>query len=567
MPGTIIEGGISPSQVSAPGLYVSILPPPAIVRGAPSNIGALVGSATWGPTNIPVFCGSMSDYLRNFGQIPSLSASYQAPTAPAPVNPADMGTYALAAFQQAQNGAGIGIWCVRVADSSAAAATVAAKDTTTPTAVTGITLNAKYLGTTGNGITVSIAVGSKGGNNFTVTISPPPGLGIPAEVFANIAGTTPATANSPFWNSLNAALANGIAGGRGPSNLLVGASPSSTAENPALATYTLTGGADGTTLTSGAVSLNYGTSGNLAQLEISSLSTTPPAGMYALAGLGVDAFCLCGWGNGSGTTYAQGEGTAFAAVEAFAQSIGAAFISGLPAGVENNTGDAVTLVQSNPDDWICFYVKDRQVLNDGLNALRLVDAAPFTLGRYLASPPQNSLLNTTVVSGGSARSSSLGSPAPYSQGEIGLCQNGRILLLAKPIPSGNVMGFATGVNGSSNVATAPTEYTAMTLLIAKSLAAAFGKFVGGSNLQGPVDPDPVRSGVETALANFLESLRAAGQIADYSAQCDLSLNSQANIASHYLFATASAKYLSSVWFFFLSFTGGTTVQVNVQQGS
>ena len=566
MAGIISEGGIAASQVTAPGIYVSILAPPPIISSVSSSIGGLVGSATWGPTNVPLFCGSMADYIRNFGQIPSSSANYQTPTAAAPINPADMGSYAFAAFAQATGGAGIGLWCVRVADSSAKQASVTLDDTTTPTAASGIVLSGKYSGTTGNGIAVTIAAGSKAPSGtttyFTVTISPPPGLGIQPEVFANIPGNAANMANSPFWGNLNAAISNGIVGGRGPSNLVVGSSPSATAENPLTGTFDLTGGADGTS--PGA--LAYNTSTNLAGLELGSSTGVPPTGMYALAGLGVDAFCLCGWGYGTGTGYGQSEGTVFAEVEAFAQSIGAAFISGLPGGCDYATATAVGTVQSNPDDWICFYVKDRQVLDDGLNAPRLFDGAPFALGRYLGSPPQNSLLNTTVVSGGSSRTSSLGSPAPYSNAEIGLAQNGRILLIAKPIPKANVLGFATGVNGSSNMATAPCEYTAVTLMIAKSLVAAMAIFVGGDNLQGSTDPDPVRSGVETALNNYLDSLKLQRVIDSYSAVCDLSINSPESIAAHYLYAQVKAKYLSSVWYFMLSFTGGTTVQVQVAKG-
>lgn len=581
MPGTIVEGALSPSQVVAPGLYVSILPPPSFSAGVATNVGGLVGSATWGPVGTPVLCGGPSDYLRTFGQVPSpTSPSPGADFLTAPANPFDMGTYAMAAFAQSRRSGGVAVWCVRATDGTDAQASGNILDTTAVTPLDGLPIKAFYTGSLGNSIKTVVTPGSKGTGYATATVVPPSGLGLVTEVYPNIpTGATLSAAdklagwqtysnpNSQFWGNLRNAMLAGIQGGRGPSALIKPGTASLTALAPATtganATAALTGGLDGTATVG-----KFDTASSLADNIIGSNASTPVTGMYTLEGLNppVAGFCLCGFGEAAGTAYVYDEATVAATVEAFAQAAGAYFVSGLPLGIDNATATGVTLIQSTSvDDWIFIYAKDHPLFNDGVNGSRFISPAPGTLGALLTGAPQNSPINTTFTAGGTYRTSSLGSPAPYSPAEIGQCQSGRILLITSPIPSGPALGFATGVNASSNPATSPVEYTTLTLFIAKSLAASFGKWIGQN--QGIVDPDPTRSGAEDDLTLFLEGLLQAGQIAAYSAVCNLSNNPKNLIAQHFLFAQASATYLASVWFFLLSFTGGTTVQVQVAQGA
>jgi hypothetical protein len=215
-----------------------------------------------------------------------------------------------------------------------------------------------------------------------------------------------------------------------------------------------------------------------------------------------------------------------------------------------------------------MYTQDWQYWDDGVSGPRFFPSAAFAMGYTLTLPPEQSPLNGAVRGTvGSYRDVSNGAPAPYSLSEIGQCQSAGITLIAKPSPGGAYEGFNTAVNSSiaTSPVTAPIEYGTMTNYMAKSLAGIMGQFVG--LLQSPINPqDPTRQAVQAALNNFGGNLVNANRLAAFAAICDLSNNNATTIAAHYLFATVQATYLASIWFFLLSFTGGTTVQVRVSQG-
>lgn len=707
----ISQGALNASQIVAAGLYVQILPPPSAVGGVPSNIGAISGSAAWGPVGQPVLTGGPPDVLRNFGPIPSPNAfgSGVGTTLDATQNPYDLVQEALATYTQAQNGATFGLWLLRAVDGTnyvqgGSPGTGGSGQNTTGAyaslqladylATSGLLLYGLYLGTLGNGVTVTIANGNKGstvatlftasttspdgilwtsvlpgaeGNNVsihivisgggstatvsvtgqaititagstctnatvvsdvaatptaaalvtgvatggtddvvavaatnlaggtsyaTVTVNPPAGLGMNQEVYPNIplvgSYASPTAAQlaalgpyvnytgykSLFWPNLAAAILNGVANVRGPSVLLyapqVGtvisgqSAPSTTALQPALITNTaLAGGIDGSTF----ITAGYAGTNNLQLNMIGSNAAYPFTGLYMLGSLNppVSHFRLAGFGENSADVTNAG-----AIVKSIADSIGAIFWCGFPIGDDSSTTTAVTAVQnSGIDDFEWVNVKDHAYWADGVHAPRFVPMSPFAMGVDLSLPPQNAPLNTAVQGIiGTYRSVSQGAMAPYSLTEIGACQNGRIALIATPCPGGVYVGFNTDVNSSSNPVTSPIEYGTLTNNIVKALAQSFGKYVGGANLQSPVNPqDPVRQGVQDELNNYLARLTKANVIAAGFAQCDLNNNTAATVAAHFLFAFAQATYLASVWYFLLSFTGGTTVQVQVRQGA
>ncbi len=84
--------------------------------------------------------------------------------------------------------------CVRVTDGTDLAATIALKNTATPTAATGMTLTAKYSGTKGNGITAKISTGTAVNASYKLTVYFP---GQTPEVFDNITGS-----GAALWASL-----------------------------------------------------------------------------------------------------------------------------------------------------------------------------------------------------------------------------------------------------------------------------------------------------------------------------------------------------------------------------
>jgi hypothetical protein len=60
-------GSLNFSALSAPGVYLSIQPPPLIINGVPSNILGAVGIGSWGPVNAPVLVGSPNDVAQWLG--------------------------------------------------------------------------------------------------------------------------------------------------------------------------------------------------------------------------------------------------------------------------------------------------------------------------------------------------------------------------------------------------------------------------------------------------------------------------------------------------------------------
>jgi hypothetical protein len=363
---------------------------------------------------------------------------------------------------------------------------------------------------------------------------------------------------------------NGINGGRGPSLLIFAyqngsasaGHPSTTAVAPAVVTAAaLTGGVDGSSnITGGFTGTN-----TLPVNMLGSNATQPATGIYLLPNLNppVSAFRLAGFGELAADT--SGAGTV---VSPLADAVGALTFFGFPLGDDSATATATAAVTTNGvDDFEVVYVKDHAFWNDGTSGTRFFPMAPFVMGAVLCSQPQQSPLNSGIQSiVGTYRDVSSGAPAAYSNTEIGQCQQGRITLIAKPCPGGVYEGFNTAVNSSSNPVISPIEYGTLTNYIAKSLAQAMGKYVGQN--QSPIDPqDPTRQAVEAEMNNFFTRLTLSKTIAAGYALCDLSVNTAATIAAHYLFAIGQATYFSSIWFFLLAFTGGTTVQVRVNQGA
>ncbi len=573
MPGVVNQGALNPSSVVAPGVYVQVLPPPTYIVGVPTNVYGCVGTASWGPVNTPVLIGNPSLGVTAFG--PIVGPTPAAGQISAINNPYDLQTEIFAAFQQATSGAGLQAWAVRVLDGlnytqggtpgvgGPSANTTGAYASYTlhdSSAVLGITLYGYYMGSVGNGLAVTTAVGSKGAGYVTVTITPPAGLGLVPEVYPNIVGSagTSGTTLSTFWANFAAVLINGIQGVRGPSQLVVGILNSALATakpaTPAIvAAAAFTGGIDGNSLATGVATNVLGSS-----------TSTPQTGLFALRAKNppVAVFSLAGFGELSS------DFSNLATVQTFADSEGALFVCGFPAG--DSTTTALGLVAT--DDYEVAYVKDRAYFNDGVSGPRFHSMAPFYAGLIATLPPWVSPLNQQIkgiigterdiINAAQASAGVLPIAAPYSLAEIGQVQAGRVSLVARPSPGGNYEGLNVAVNSSSNPAASPIEYSTMTNFLSKSFATSLGKYIGQNQSTRP--DDQVRQNVRKDFNTFLQNLANNLAIDSFSVQCDLTNNTSASIAAHYLYCNVLVKYLSSVWYFLVSFTGGTTVAVTVQ---
>lgn len=128
MPQIVPAGSINLAALQDPDLYLQVLNPPPFLRGAPTDIVGVVGTASWGPVNRPVQMGSGQDATLAFGSMSSASLLDQF----------DIATDLFLAFGQAQSTATLGGWGVRVTDGTDQAASIGlvGAATTTPSIAT-----------------------------------------------------------------------------------------------------------------------------------------------------------------------------------------------------------------------------------------------------------------------------------------------------------------------------------------------------------------------------------------------------------------------------------------------
>lgn len=574
----IIQAGTTNLTSSiVPDLYVVIVPPSTLLlNGVPSNSVGLVGTASWGPVNIPVSVDSMANFSAAFGQINNRKY--------------DMGTHAAIIVQQGGNS----IYGVRVTDGSEAKASVALGSTN-------ITFNALYAGTFGNSITVTIQNGAKA-NTIAAVVSAP---GYAAEIFNNIPSppTVTATVNGAVTSSTNivvnstagitsgmtvtgtgitgsptvtsvtdsthlvlsvaqtlsdqdvltfaptsyngtwVALANAINNGQ---NALRGASKFVTATAgsgmtaPVNATSTLSGGSDGVTSVTAATLVGDSASNS---------------GMYALAGTNVAMLDLAD----------VDDSTQWTTIDEFAVAESCYAIQTLPAGT--TVTDAVTSKRSSGldspysklmhGDWLWW--------NDPVNGVvRLVSPQAFAAGRLSNLTPQLTTLNKTLYGvAGSQKSGVAGANnAFYSTADLSTLFQAGIDVITNPGAGGlAIWTCRSGHNSSSDISRHMDSYPTLTNYIAKTLAAGMGLYIGREITKGLFDD------ISATLNQFMANLAGAGLLAStdgsipYNVQCNNNNNPSSQTKLGIVTATVQALYPSINETFIVNLQGGSTITV------
>jgi phage tail sheath protein FI len=515
----IISGGnFNPATLQVPDLYISITPPPAYIAGVPANTCGVVGSASWGPLNTPILMGSTNDLARAFGSI----------GAPALTDPYDLATDVSMALAQAQGGNSNEVWGVRVGDGTQAAATSVIKDSGGTN--TGVTLTGRYTGILGNSIVVSILPGAATGTATVAIVGFP---GSQQEIFPNIV----IGSSGAFWSNLVQAINSGISGFRGPSLLVTATIGNSTLGPTIPTTATFTGGSDGRT-------------GITTADLLGSDTAVPKTGLYSMRSLlpAVNVVWIVG----------LTDSTAYAAMQGFADSEGCELLLTFPTGTSSSTAVTDKLGYAI-NDYNVTFVKDWIYFYDAANGVTRLIPPLSTYGGVLATlPPGVSTLNKRVFNVvGTERQNPFTGTLQYSNAEIGQLAQAGIDLICNPIPAGTMFGIRIGRNSSSNPVTSPIEYGTMTNFLAHSFAANMGIFVGQNQSQ-EID-DPLRASVRQTFNAFLQTLVSNKLIDAFTVICDLTNNSPASIAAHFLYCTIQVTYLSSVWYFVVSLQGGTTV--------
>ncbi|MBV8697384.1 MAG: hypothetical protein JO052_05950, partial [Bradyrhizobium sp.] len=151
-------GSLNIAALNVPGVYVQVVPPQVVINGVPTNVGGLVGSASWGPVNAPTVVGSYASYAAQFGNM--VPRKY------------DAGTHVWNAYQQGGN---LVTQMVRVTDGTDTAATASVQSGC-------MTLTSKYTGSLGNQQQMILTNGAAA-NSIRASLFTP---GVLPEVFDSI---------------------------------------------------------------------------------------------------------------------------------------------------------------------------------------------------------------------------------------------------------------------------------------------------------------------------------------------------------------------------------------------
>lgn len=126
MPQIVPAGSINLVALSDPDLYMQILQPPSFVKGVPTDVIGVVGTASWGPVGVPTHIGSGQEAQLAFGPISNLSLFDQF----------DLATDLYLAFGQAVSNATLEGFAARVTDGTDTPSTVALTGAATATPAT-----------------------------------------------------------------------------------------------------------------------------------------------------------------------------------------------------------------------------------------------------------------------------------------------------------------------------------------------------------------------------------------------------------------------------------------------
>lgn len=583
----IQSGEANLASLSVPDFFLQNVPPQNnIINGVPTNILGIVGTATWGAKDSPVFVGDITEYSQNFGQIQT--------------NKYDIGTIIQSAFLQGTNVA----VCVRVTDGTDLAAFADIFDTTTSANIPGVELTALYTGTTGNTVQVLISKGS----SYTPTVPTyMVSIALPnsaPEKFDNIGGV-----GNVFWQNVVNAINNGQGSFRPPSQLVVaslsdgigkinvtaggsgytsapavvftggdgtgvaatavvnaGAVESINITNPGTG-YTIapgisfTGGGGGTGAAATALigsqnapklqtyQLASGTDGISGVTDDTLLGTdvAPRTGMYALRNTKASVVILADvtdtdtWADQD--AYGLSEGSYMMLTGASGQSISAAITAKQSAGLDSYSSKVIL------GDWIYF--------NDTVNnQLRVISPQGFIGGVLVTLSPEQSSLNKPMQ--GIVATQTTYQNKVYSYADLQELALAGIDVITKPLPRGNVFGGRFGRNSSSEIAVRGDNYTRMTYFLDLTLNTSMGIFVG---LPQTVETE---QNARDTLKAFLQNLKTLNMIDDFSVRLDSTNNPPPSVARGNMIADVKVRYLGIIEYFICRLEGGQTVTVEKQ---
>ncbi|GBQ63871.1 phage tail sheath protein [Ameyamaea chiangmaiensis NBRC 103196] len=490
------SGSLNTTSLVVPNLYVQVVQPQTLsLNGASSSRIGIVGTAGWGPVNSPVAVGSMANCLSQFGTKQS--------------NAFDIGTAVNIAIVQGANDFRV----VRVTDGSDVHATAT---------VDGVTLTARYSGSAGNGISITIMSAQNGGYTLSV-------------VHAVLGG---GLYSGSTWEALRDAVA-------ADAGALIAVTLPQTVPALGVGAVSLTGGSDGDVPSSEAfIGSAAGSGTGLYALQAQSCALAFIHGLtdsatwttQAAFGLQNGVYMLCTGPSGDTITNATAR-KATAGLDSY----------------------AVKLLHG---DWLWWL--------DDTNGMMLVSPQAFVGGCLASLTPAQSSLNKQIygILGSQKAGLSSGSVTiAYSDAELGALIDAGIDVVCNPAPGGVYWSARSGHNSSTTSVMWGDNYTRLTNFLADSFSAGLGAYVGRLINQS------LFFDIRSSILGLLSSLLGQGILGSvdgslpYAVVCDSSNNTLARTALGYVQCDIQVQYQGINEKFIVNLQGGTSVQIATASGS
>lgn len=507
------EGNQNIAGFTAPGGYVQLMNAPIQAGNNPSNAIAFLGTGSFGPVNKP---------MGPFGDIASAAfALGQFNVTAWQSDPYDVMRSVTQALGEAQNPGSLNIWVGRISDGTDAPAQLVLVDITSGTPLTGMTIPVKWTGVGGNTIKCTISAGGIT-NSFNVVFSGTWSGQSYSESYPNIQGS--ASGPSTFWANLKTAIENGTQSG--PPSQILGSITlgSNSALNPAVGTFSFSGGTDGRSGVTSSTFFGSDVPGNR-------------QGIYAMRGLPiVPSFIYC-----SGLT----DSTKFPNLQAFITSEIMRTVVPVPTGTATLAAVGLRGTNGISDKRFC-YAKDYVYWTDPISGQTIfTDPVPIMIARAASLSPEMSVINEQVYTVVSTEH-----PEPYPADEIGLLQSNGFWVITNPCPGGQYWGIGAASTTASNPVQQPVEYSRLQDYIGILFASVMGQFVGKK--QGPTDPDPTRAACKNAIDAKMSQLAAASIIVSFSSEVDSTLNPAASVQAGFMTGNLDYTPYSNIKFSILN---------------
>lgn len=392
------------------------------------------------------------------------------------------------------------------------------------------------------------------------------------------AATTNITcANAALATALAAAINSGINGLRGPSQLVVASTSTTTltltakytgslgnslkavlgagsAANSSKITIALPGQApevfDNVGVTSSSTTngtFSGGTDGatTITSATLIGQDTIPRKGMYALRGTGASVAMLADADDSTQwslqVAYGLSEGTYMIMTGPAGDTIANAVTAKATAGIDSYAAKLLF------GDWV--------YINDNVNnVIRLISPQGFVAGVLANLSPEQSSLNKQML--GIVATQKSYANQQYSNAELQSLGQAGIDVIANPVPGGSYFGARFGHNSSSNAVVHGDNYTRMTNYIAATLNAGMGIYIG--RLISPTEMQQAKATLDAFFANMAQQ----NMIQDWKVVLDASNNPPSRTALGYQQADVKVRYFAINEVFLINVEGGQSVIIS-----